>query len=298
MQPEQTLESNRATQTQSVVSRPDRRIGHILAADGKLEPQDIKRILDLQKTRGLRFGEAAVRLGLISVNDLRRAMATQYDLPHLRPDNARMSSELVVAYEPFHRCAEQMRALRAQLLMHWANEPRRSRMVAIVSPGNGEGRSYVAANLAVAFAQLGERTLLVDADLRQPRQHRIFSVNDRLGLSTVLSGRADRSAVAQVPEFGSLSLLPAGAPPPNPVELLASMAFPTLLHELQADFDVILFDTPAANTCADAQTVAFRAGSALMLARKDHTRLTDTARVIRELRDASAETLGTVFNAF
>jgi Mrp family chromosome partitioning ATPase len=101
-----------------------------------------------------------------------------------------------------------------------------------------------------------------------------------------------------VPEFGSLALLPAGAPPPNPVELLSRETFPTLLRELRNDFDVILFDTPPAGSCADAQTIAFQAGSVLILARKDHTRLADTTRVMRQMTDAGAQTLGTVCNSF
>ena len=277
--------------------RADRRIGAILAARGKLAPQQIDRVLELQKNRGLRFGEAAVRLGFISVNDLRSAIAAQYDLPHLQPDNARLNDELVVAYEPFHPCAEQLRALRAQLLIRWAAGDD-SRTLAVVSPGAREGRSYVAANLAVAFAQLGERTLLIDADLRRPRQQLIFRVEDRVGVSAVLSGRADRSAIVPVPELGPLWLLPAGAPPPNPVELLSRDTLAVLLRELRNEFDVVLFDTPPTTAFADAQTVAFHARSALVLARKDHTRVAETTRAIRQVTAAGATTVGTVINAF
>lgn len=278
--------------------KPDRRVGALLCADAKLDPADIERVLKLQRARGLRFGEAAVRLGLINVGDLRSALARQYDLPHLLPENERVNSELVVAFEPFNPCAEQIRALRTQLLIRWTSGSTTSRLLALVSPGLRDGRSYVAANLAVAFAQLGRRTLLVDADLRRPRQHQIFNVPDNVGLSTVLSGRAGREAVVSVPEFGSLALLPAGAPPPNPVELLSRETFPTLLRELQSDFDVILFDTPPAGSCADAQTIAFHAGSVLILARKDHTRLADTTKLMRQMTDAGAQTLGTVCNSF
>jgi len=246
----------------------------------------------------LRFGEAALRLGLITADDLRCAVAKQYDLPHLLPGNESISSELVVAYEPFHPRAEELRALRTQLLMRWSNTKVGHRVLAIVSPGSGEGRSYVAANLAVVFSQLGERTLLIDADLRTPRQHRIFNVPDRIGLSAVLSGRADRSAITQILEFGRLSLLPAGAPPPNPQELLSRPSLGVLLQEMWTEFDIILIDTPPAKLYADAQSVTFRAGSAMMLARKDHTRLADTASVIRELSDTGARIVGTVFNAF
>jgi len=283
--------------TGRVLTRYDRRLGGILAEEGKLGADDIEQVMELQQTNGLRFGEAALRLGLITEDDLRCAVAKQYDLPHLLPGNESISNELVVAYEPFHPRAE-LRALRTQLLMRWSKAGVRHRALAIASPGPGEGRSYVAANLAVVFSQLGERTLLVDADLRTPRQHRIFNVPDRIGLSAVLSGRADRGAVAPVREFGRLSLLPAGAPPPNPQELLSRPTLGFFLQEMWTEFDVILFDTPAAKLYADAQNVAFRAGSVVMLARKDHTRLADTTSVIRELGDTGVRVVGTVFNAF
>ncbi len=281
----------------SLVLARDKRIGSILSEDGKLVGADIERVMELQKIEGLRFGEAALALGLISASDLHCAIAKQYDLPHLLPGNENIGSELVVAQEPFHPRAEEVRALRTQLSMRWAKAGVKHRVLAIVSPGPGEGRSYVAANLALAFAQLGERTLLIDADLRTPRQHRIFNVPDRLGLSAVLSGRAGGGAVMPVPEFGALSLLPAGARPPNPQELLSRPALAVLLHELRGAFDVVLLDTPPAKLYADAQAVAFQAGSAMVLARKDVTHLEDTRSVIRELSDMGTRVVGTVFNA-
>ena len=281
-----------------VVERCDRRIGAILAEEGKLRAGDIPRVMELQQSSGLRFGEAALRLGLIVEDDVRCAVAKQYDLPHLLPGNESISNELVVAYEPFHPRAEELRALRTQLLMRWSKAEIEHRMLAVASAGRGEGRSYVAANLAVVFSQLGERTLLVDADLRAPRQHRIFNVPDRIGLTAVLSGRGDRAALTPVREFGRLSLLPAGAPPPNPQELLSRPVLGDFLREIRDEFDVILFDTPPAKFYADALNVAYRAGCALMLARKDHTRLADTAGLVRELSDTGVRVVGTVLNVF
>jgi chain length determinant protein tyrosine kinase EpsG len=281
-----------------VVARGDRRIGSILAEEGRLNAGDIERVMELQHMEGLRFGDAALRLRLINVDDLHRAIAKQYDLPHLLPGNDSISDELVIAHDPFNPRAEELRALRTQLMIRWSIAGAKHRVLAIVSPGSGEGRSYIAANLAVAFSQLGERTLLIDADLRKPRQHLIFNVSDRIGLSAVLSGRAGRTAVAPVSEFGTLSLLPAGAKPPNPQELLAGLGLGVLLHELRNEFDVILLDTAPARAYADAQAVAFRAGNALVVARKDGTRLADTKTVIRELGDMGAHVVGTVFNAF
>src|SRR6202008_4466521 len=107
--------------------RGDRRIGAILVGDGKLRPEDVAAVLRRQSENGLRFGETAVHMRLISRDDLRSAIARQYDAPHLLPGNRRVGRELVVAYEPFDRCAEQVRALRTQLLIRWANEGVRRR---------------------------------------------------------------------------------------------------------------------------------------------------------------------------
>jgi chain length determinant protein tyrosine kinase EpsG len=279
-------------------ARQEARLGALLAEDRQLDAADIERVTELQRVEGLRFGEAAVRLGLISADDLRRVIAKQYGHPHLLPAREGVSSELVVAQEPLHPRAEELRALRTQLLIRWCNARLERPMLAVVSPGPGEGRSYVVANLAVAFSQLGQRTLLIDADLRTPRQHRIFNISDQIGLSTILSGRADHAAVVPAPEFGTLSLLPAGACPPNPQELLLRPAFVTLLDKLQTEFDVILFDTPPAHLYADAQSLAFRAGGALVLARKDRTRLEHTKSILRELSDMRVGVVGIAFNTF
>jgi chain length determinant protein tyrosine kinase EpsG len=281
-----------------VVASHDRSIGGILVQAGKLNPEDVERVMEMQQAQGLRFGEAALRLGLITADDLECAVAKQYDFPYLLPGNAPVSNELVVAYRPFHARAEELRGLRTQLLIRWSNTDTRHRMLSIVSPGRSEGRSYVVANLAVAFAQLGERTLLIDADLRRPRQHRIFDVPDRIGLSALLSGRADHTAILPVPRFGTLSILPAGAVPPNPQELLSSPALSIFLQWARTEFDIILFDTPPARHYADAHSVAVRSGSVVVLARKDRTRVNDTNDVIRELSDTGARIIGTVFNAF
>jgi chain length determinant protein tyrosine kinase EpsG len=277
--------------------RQDLRIGAILRASNKLATTDIDQVLRLQDTSGLRFGEAALRLGLVTASDLRRALAQQFELPHSAPEGGHVNAELVVASEPLGRAAEQVRALRTQLLIRWADDST-CRTLAIVSPGRQDGRSYLAANLAVAFAQLGRRTLLVDADLRHPRQQQLFAIEDKIGLSTVLSGRAGREAAVPMPEFGPLAVLPAGAPPPNPVELLSRESFRRVLNEFSQIFDVILFDTPSAGSSADAQNVAFRAGNALLLTRRNHTRIADATRLTRQLADAGAQTMGIVCNEF
>jgi receptor protein-tyrosine kinase len=277
---------------------PHRSIGSILVAEDRLGEQDIRRVLELQRTEGLRFGEAALRLGLISESDLRQALSRQYDFPQLPPTHESVSTELVAAHVPFHRRVEELRALRTQLLIRWFNTAPRRRMLAVVSPGTGEGRSYLAANLALVFSQLGGRTLLIDADLRRPRQHALFNVSDRVGLSTVLSGRSDHGAAVPVNGFSGLWLLPAGAIPPNPQELLSRPAFATLVAEAQSRFDIILFDTPPGKLYADVQSVTAQACGAVVLARKDHTAVADVKNVIRDVLASGAQVVGSVANNF
>jgi len=101
-----------------------------------------------------------------------------------------------------------------------------------------------------------------------------------------------------LPELGRLSVLPSGAIPPNPQELLSRRVLGILLHELRANYDVIFIDTPPALAYADAQCVAFRAGSAILINRKDHTRLSDANSVVKDMSEAGTHVVGAVLNSF
>src|SRR6185369_4355533 len=154
----------------------------------------------------------------------------------------------------FHPVVEELRAVRTQLLIRWYNPEAGRKTLAVCSPSAREGRSFIAANLAVVFSQLGSRTLMVDADFRAPRQQSIFNVSDRFGLSSVLSGRSDLgSAVLPVSGLAGLAILPAGPLPPNPLELLSRGAFAGLVAKAAGEYDVVLLDTPPVNEYADAQ---------------------------------------------
>jgi chain length determinant protein tyrosine kinase EpsG len=255
-------------------------------------------VLKRQRELGWRFGEAAIELNLITDTDLREALAKQYEFPYLVAGPDGVSKELIAAWDPFHPVVEELRGVRTQLLIRWFNPAAGRRTLAIASPGQREGRSFIAANLAVSFSQLGQRTLLIDADFRSPRQQGIFNIADRFGLSSVLSGRADLSVAAPVAGLTGLAVLPAGPVPPNPLELLSRPSFAALLAKAQQEYDVVLIDTPPATEYADAQSIAFRAGDVLLVSRRDHTRVDETERAVKELSDASARIVGTLMNAF
>ena len=275
-----------------------RHIGAILMDEGKLTASDAEQVLARQRELGWRFGEAAIELNLITESDLRQALAKQYEFPYLVSGPDGVSKELIAAWNPFHATVEELRAVRTQLLMRWFNPEAGRRTLAITSACAREGRSFVAANLAVVFSQLGQRTLLIDADFRSPRQQNIFNIPDRFGLSSALSGRADLSVALPVSGLTGLSVLPAGPIPPNPLELLSRASFATLLAKAQSEYDAILIDTPAVTEYADASCVAFRAGDALLVVRQDHTQVARSERALRDLADASARIVGTVMNAY
>jgi receptor protein-tyrosine kinase len=170
----------------------ERRLGAVLIHAGRLRPQDVEHILQLQRQKGLRFGDAGKEVGLLTQADIEFALARQFDHPYLQRGESKVSEEVVAAYEPFSPQVEALRAVRGQLMLRWLDAEPASKALAILSAARKEGRSFIAANLAVVFAQLGARTLLIDADLRQPCQHRLFGLDNRAGLSAVLSGRAVR----------------------------------------------------------------------------------------------------------
>ena len=275
-----------------------RSIGSILVDSGRLSVTDAERILRLQKEQGRRFGDAAIDLGLVSQDDIRFALSQQFDYPYLPDGDASLSEELVAAYKPFSPAVEKLRTLRSQLMLRWFNAERQNNALTIMSPSNKEGRSFIAANLAIVFSQLGERTLLIDADLRTPRQHELFKIDANAGLSGMLASRIGPEAVVRVPTLLGLSVLPAGAIPPNPQELLGRPGFTLLLESLIRDFDVVIIDTPAASEHDEAQLIATRAGAALMLARTNISSIPEVTQLARSLQQNGAMVVGSVLNDF
>ena len=280
------------------VARGDRSIGAILIDTGRLKIEDAERIMRLQKEQGLRFGDAAVQLGLLTQADIDLAISSQFDYPYLLRGQSAVSEELVAAYDPFTPQMEALRALRSQLMLRWFDVDPSRKALAVVSAERNEGRSFITANLAVAFSQLGEHTLLIDADMRNPHQHKFFGLDNRGGLSAVLSGRGGPESIQRIPALRDLSVLTAGATPPNPSELLARPLLSQLLHESAREFDIILLDTPAASDTADAQTITMRAGGAVIVVRKNTSRFWRVRGVADHAVQTSATIVGTVFNDF
>ena len=256
-------------------------------------------VLLVQKEHNLRFGDAAIRLGLLTEADIQYALSRQFAYAYLRKspgDKKPVSDELVAAYEPFSPRVEQLRAIRSQLMLRWFDKADNRQILTIVGTERGEGRSNLAANLAVVFSQLGERTLLVDADLRNPRQHELFFLENKIGLSTVLSGRSREEAIVRIPDLAGLCVLPAGPVPPNPLELLNRLNFDEFMLQVKTTFDVVIIDTPAMSVAEDAAMIAVRTGAALAVAQSSRTRVAAFGDLVQGLMNAGVNVVGSVLN--
>ena len=272
--------------------KPDANIGKLLEAAGKLKPQDSDRVVKLQQEQNLRFGEAAKQLGLVTEDDIQQAVASQFGYPYISPDEAGLSPELTVATAPYSKQAEALRSARSELLLRWFNNGHKT--LGVLGARAEEGASYLAANLAVLFAQMGRKVLLIDANMRQPRQHEMFNLGNGMGLSDILAERVPSVQVHTVKPFQTLTVLPAGSPPPNPAELLARPAFAALLSGLETSYDIILLDTPPSQLSSDFQLIAVRAGGMLIATRRHVSRLVPLTEMKEKITLTGAQVVGAV----
>lgn len=219
------------------------------------------------------------------------------------PDDARLLAAngqragivVISRLPPDEPAAEAFRALRTNVTFVGAERP--LQFISVTSPGPGEGKSTTAVNLAVVLAQSGQRTLLVDADLRRPQVHRAFSLIQDPGLTDVLVGRLPAREAIRQDVQPNLDILPSGLTPPNPSELLGSQAMRSLIAELRRSYEYIIMDTPPTLPVTDAAVVASSADGAIVVLRSGDTEEVPAQRTIEQLRRVQARVAGVVLNA-
>jgi len=205
-----------------------------------------------------------------------------------------VSAELVAHEEPMSHAAESLRTLRAALFLATASGPP-SRLI-VTSARPQEGKSCVAANLAVSLSQMGKRVVLVDADLRRPRLHRIFDVEISPGVSNYLTGSRPLPELLRKTAVPSVDLVASGPVPPNPAELLDSERMRLLLEELERRYDFVLLDSPPTLGFADVPLLSRFAGSVLLVVRSGETPRKIARRAGDYLLRLQAKVLGVVLN--
>lgn len=284
----------------------------------QLPSEAIEQINDLMQRLHIRFAEAALQSGAVSQSELDEALlwvdqrpakagrglieevlkrtARKRDPILWERDQLEPSRQLILAHQPDHRHSETVRSLRTELLLRCKGQ-RGSGMMAMLSPCEGEGRSTLAAELAIAFAQLDRRTLLVDADMRRPSQHHFFGTDNDIGLAQALTdgGPQHYHGINGLPH---MALMTAGDLPRNPLELLSGRIFERAMTEWRRNFEFVILDTPATTRFSDALAVAATAGNVLLLGRAEATRFTDLTEISRHLASTRSRILGAVINKF
>lgn len=263
----------------------------------RLTEAQIAAVHEEQRRSGASFVEAMIALNLMSREKLMSALSKRYNYPILHPagEGRNFSRSLVVGYEPFGPSAEQFRSIRAALVATGVDSGA-VRSIAIIAPRENVGASYCAANLALAFAQMSVVTLLVDANLRRPSIGPVFGfAPGSEGLSEMLQNGLRRSAIHRNVISG-LSVLTAGAPPPNPQELLSGESFFRLASQLDQEFGVVIYDSPPAMESFDAFVLASRCNAAVIVARKNETKFEELAVIKEKLRMTACKIVGSILN--
>jgi len=286
--------SNRDEQHISSDVRIQYPIGVHIRDSGLLTQEQIEEVLASQRQSGLKFGEVATSLGLLSSQQINGLLREQFDIRSLSFGQSAVSSEVVAAYQPESTSIQPLRALRTALASQYINKDLRGYTLAVTSVNRNDGRSVIVANLAVLFSQIGMRTIVVDADLRFSRQKEIFGLSNKSGLSNALARHPITNMIERVSGLGYLAVLPAGSRPPSADQLLSRPIFSHLLGELKKQFDVIIMDSPATENNVDAILIAQQATHTLVLSRKDKTLNSDLARLLRQLQAVKATVIGTM----
>ncbi len=202
--------------------------------------------------------------------------------------------ELVPYYFPNSRLSESYRSIRTALLLSSADHPVKA--VAVTSALPGEGKTVSVANLAITLAQAGKTVLVVDADLRRPRQHRLFKVKNTFGLTTYLTDSVELKNVIKATAIPNLYLINSGPIPPNPAELLGSEKMMALINLLKDKCDHILFDLPPMLEISDALVLGARIDGIVLVVHGDKTSREVLKKASEKLEMMKIRTLGVIIN--
>lgn len=214
------------------------------------------------------------------------------------PGNGKFSEiqniELINHHHPTISIAEDYRTVRSSILLSQAeNSPQ---TILFTSALPKEGKTTTAVNMAVSFSQLNQKVLVVDADLRKPRLHRIFKVRNTNGLSGYLVGKFSENDVILETDIENLWILPSGLIPPDPTELLNSKRMGELIENLKSRFDIILIDSPPVLAAVDSTIISKNAEEVLMVIEAEKTSRKDFSRAVGDLKKANRKIMGVLFN--
>jgi len=271
------------------------------ASAGPTNPNRSK-ALGISVLAGLLLGASLVTLRELTDERLRSSddiiatlgMPVLGMIPHM---NGRQSPAIrgrKVQLEFMSDVAEAYRTLRTSIYFGTRNDPAKTLLV--TSPSQGDGKSTTASNLAIAIAQAGRRTLIVDTDFRRPQLHKIFEIKDETGLSSVLAGRETLDKAIHQTGVKGLEILPCGPIPSNPSEILNSDAFAKLLMSLSSRYDMIVLDSPPVSPVTDARILGAICDATLLVLKTDKSTRKNATLSADALHSVGARLLGVVCN--
>ena len=201
---------------------------------------------------------------------------------------------LISLTAPKSPITEQFRTVRTSIEFSSVDTDLRS--IVVTSPSPGEGKSTITANLAIVFAQQGQRVLLIDTDLRKPTVHYTFHMENLVGVTNILTKQATLGQAVQATGQENLQILTSGPIPPNPSELLSSKSMKNLLEIAKNEYDLVIFDTPPLLAVTDAQILSHLTDGVVLVISSENTQK-DSAKKAKELLEsAQAKILGVVLN--
>jgi capsular exopolysaccharide synthesis family protein len=205
-----------------------------------------------------------------------------------------ISNYIVTKNKPKSPVSEAYRVIRTNIQFSSIENPVKSFVVTSSVPG--EGKSTTVANLAVTFAQSGNKVLLIDCDLRKPILHKFFGISNKEGLTNIIAGHGIFREYIQTTEIENLYLLPCGPIPPNPSEIIGSRFMKSLHAELIEQFDYVLFDSPPVGTVTDAQILSTIVDGVVLVVAVGTVSQQSFKRANELLRNVNANTLGVIMN--
>ena len=227
-----------------------------------------------------------------------RRMSDRRDMIVWEGEPVQAGPALTYAHDSGSARAERLRSLRTELVVRLGIH-QGAATFAILGARPGEGRSQLCAELALAFAQLGGKTLLVDANLRKPTLDKLFiGARSDVGLTDVLRGGTHTLPLHRVMGPDHLALLTAGNPPPNPVDLLSGAQFERLVRDWSRTYEYVLIDTPPTSLRSDGIVIANAVRNVVLVARRNKTSFAEMTELQRKLDATGARVVGAVLNDF
>lgn len=205
-----------------------------------------------------------------------------------------VSLEIIAHLMPKSTFAESMRNVRTSIMLSSTDNPKKSLLVTSTHPG--EGKTFVASNLAIIIAKTGKKTLLVDADFRKPRVHKVFNIETLPGLSNYFIGESDLESTIKPTTIPNLSIVTCGLIPPNPSEMLGSHSMEAFCSNVLERFDTVIFDTPPALTVTDAIVLSNIVNGIIYVIKSGEVTKEMARRAVMQLQGGKSELLGVVMN--